>query len=414
MLPKPLELSAASAIMIGPGDAGNIIPALASTKDEFVPAETKIPRQFLTYKYPLRPTERQHRALEAMAEGQRILYNAALAERIECYRRTGKGRSYIDQCKALTECRRDIPEMAELPVNLQRWTLKRVDDAFTGFFGRVKRGEKAGFPRFRGYGRFDSLGFAEFSGIKFDGARVRFAGLPGGLVVSMSRPLPPGADIRSCVFRREGRGWSICFQIAVPIPDKREIVTAIGVDLGLKVFAYASDGVVIENPRIARQRERELRRRSRALARCKRGSNRRKKAKARLARTHRTIANCRRNFLHQQSSALVKRADLIVAEDLRVANMVKNTHLARSISDASWSMFLGMVSYKAAGAGCSFETINPKNTSQRCSGCGVIVPKKLAVRVHSCPGCGLVLDRDHNASLNILAAGIGRRQPKVA
>jgi putative transposase len=230
----------------------------------------------------------------------------------------------------------------------------------------------------------------------------------------MSRPLPPDADIRSCVFRREGRGWSICFQIAVTTPEKREIVTAVGIDLGLKVFSYASDGVVIENPRLGRQQERELRRRSRALARCKRGSSRRKKAKARLARTHRTIANCRKDFLHKQSAALVARADLICAEDLRVANMVKNPSLARSISDASWSTFLKMVEYKAANAGAHFVKINPKNTSQNCSGCGVIVPKKLAVRVHSCPACGLMLDRDENAARNILAAGIGRWVGKLA
>jgi putative transposase len=377
-------------------------------------ADPKMPRQFLTYKYPIRPTKRQHRALEAFAEGQRILYNAALAERIGCYQRTGKGRSYIDQCKALTECRRDLPDMAVLPVNLQRWTLKRVDDAFTGFFGRMKRGRKAGFPRFRGYGRFDSFGFAEFRGVRFDGARIRFDGLPGALVVSMSRPLPLGADIRSCVFRREGRGWSICFQVAAAIPERREIVTAIGIDLGLKVFSYASDGVVIDNPRIARCHEREIRRRSRALARCKRGSIRRKKVKARLARTHRTIANCRKDFLHKQSAALVARADLIAAEDLRVANMVRNPTLARSISDAGWSKFLGMVEYKAANAGAHFVKIDPKNTSQRCSGCGVIVPKSLRMRVHSCPSCGLVLDRDENASRNILAAGIGCGQLKVA
>jgi len=376
--------------------------------------DPKIARQFLTFKAPLRPTERQHRALETLAEGQRIFYNAALAERIDCYRRTGRGRSYMDQCKALTECRRDLPDMAGLPANLQRWTLKRVDGAFTGFFGRVKRGVKAGFPRFRGYGRFGSFGFAEFSGIRFDGARVRFAGLPGGLVVSMSRPLPPGADIRSCVFHREGRGWSICFQIGVAMPEQREIVTAIGIDLGIKAFAYASDGVIIENPHIGRRHERELRLRSRALARCKRGSNRRKKAKARLARTHRTIANCRRTWLHQQSAALVARADLIVAEDLRVANMVRNPTLARSISDASWSMFLGMVEYKAANAGAHFIKVNPKNTSQKCSGCGVIVPKDLRVRVHSCPECALVMDRDENAARNILAAGIGRRLDKLA
>src|SRR5580693_4670854 len=96
--------------------------------------------QFLTFKFKLFPTERQHRALEQITEAQRIFYNAALEERIGCYRRTGGGRSYHDQCKALTQCRHELPEMASLPPNLQRWTLCRVDDAFKGFFGRVKRG----------------------------------------------------------------------------------------------------------------------------------------------------------------------------------------------------------------------------------------------------------------------------------
>ena len=117
-----------------------------------------------------------------MRRAQRELYNAALEERIDCYRKTGKTRTYIDQCKELTQCRRELPSMGELPVNLQRWTLKRLDDAFQGFFRRLKaRSGKAGFPRFRGKGRWEAFGFAEFSGIRFDGKRLRFAGMPGGL-----------------------------------------------------------------------------------------------------------------------------------------------------------------------------------------------------------------------------------------
>ncbi len=134
----------------------------------------------LTYRYRLLPSKRQHAALTGLLDAQRALYNAALEERIDCYRKTGKGVSYIDQCKSLTLCRRALPEMGALPVNLQRWTLKRLDDAFQGFFRRVKaRNGKAGFPRFRGRGWWDSFGFGEFSGIRFDGARLRFAGMPG-------------------------------------------------------------------------------------------------------------------------------------------------------------------------------------------------------------------------------------------
>jgi putative transposase len=362
----------------------------------------------LTYRYRLLPLKSQHRALERLCAAQRELYNAALEERIDCYRKAGKTRTYIDQCKALTECRRELPEMGALPANLQRWTLKRMDDAFQGFFRRLKaRSGKAGFPRFRGKGRWEAFGFAEFSGIQLDGRRLRFTGMLGGLKLHLHRPLPDEADIRSCVFRCDGRGWHVCLQIAVAAAKRRSVASAVGVDLGLKVFAYCSDNVVIPNPRIAQRAEKELRRRQRALSRCKRGSNRRHKVRAQVAILHRKIADTRNSWLHQKPAELVKRADLIAVEDLKVSNMVRHPTLARSISDASWSRFISMLDYRAEKAGGHLIRVDPRNTSQKCSGCGELVPKSLAVRTHACPSCGLVVDRDHNASLNILRAGIG-------
>jgi putative transposase len=231
--------------------------------------------------------------------------------------------------------------------------------------------------------------------------------MPGGLKVHLHRELPERADTRSCVFRQDGSGWIVCLQIAVPIPEKRSVASAIGVDLGLRVFAYCSDNVVIPNPRIAQRAEKELRRRQRALSRCKRGSNRRHKVRAQVTRLHRKITDTRNTWLHQQSAALVKRADLIAVEDLKVSNMVRHPTLARSISDASWSRFVSMLDYKVEKTGGHLIRVDPRNTSQKCSGCGELVPKSLAVRTHACPSCGLVIDRDHNASLNILRAGIG-------
>jgi putative transposase len=362
----------------------------------------------LTHRYRLLPHKSQHRALERLLHGQRELYNAALEERIDCYRKTGTTRRYIDQCKALTEWRRDFPDWRELPANLQRWTLKRLDDAFQGFFCRLKeRKGKAGFPRFRGKGRWDAFGFAEFKGIRFDGKRLRFAGMPGGLKVHLHRELPEHADIRSCVFRQDGSGWFVCLQIAIPTPEKRAIKSVIGVDLGLEVFAHCSDNVEIPNPRIARRAEKELRRRQRALSRCQRGSHRRHKVRAQVAKVHRKITNTRNSWLHKESAKLVKRADLIIVEDLQVANMIRHPTLARSIADASWSRFVSMLSYKVEQTGGHLLRVDPRNTSQECSGCHELVPKSLAVRTHKCPSCGLVINRDYNASLNILRAGVG-------
>jgi putative transposase len=298
--------------------------------------------------------------------------------------------------------------MGKLPANLQRWTLKRLDDALQGFYRRLKaRKGKAGFPGFRSQGRWGAFGFAEFSGIRFDGKRLRFAGMPGGLKLHLHRPLADEADIRSCVFRRDGSGWHVGLQIAVAAVEKRAVASAVGVDLGLKVFAYCSDNVVIPNPRIARQAEKDLRCRQRALARCKLSSHRRRKARTRVAKLHRKVTDTRNSWLHQQSAALLKRADLIAVEDLKVANMVRHPTLARSIADASWSRFVSMLDYKAEKAGGHLIRVDPRNTSQKCSGCGELVSKSLAVRTHACPSCGLVIDRDHNASLNILRAGIG-------
>ena len=362
----------------------------------------------LTHRYRLLPHKSQHRAVERLLHAQRELYNAALEERIDCYRKTGKTRTYIDhQCKGLTEWRCEFPEWGELPANLQRWTLKRLDEAFQGFFRRLKaRRGNAGFPRFRGQGRWESFGFAEFSGIRFDGRRLRFRGMPGGLKVHLHRPLPHDADICSCVFRQDGSGWVVCLQIAVPTPEKRPVATVIGVDLGLEVFAHCSDNVEIPNPRIAKRAEAELRRRQRALSRCQRGSHRRHKVRAQVAKVHRKITNTRNSWLHKESAKLVKRADLIIVEDLKVANMIRHPTLARSIADASWSRFVSMLSYKVAKTGGDLLRVDPRYTSQECSGCHELVPKSLAVRTHKCPSCGLVINRDYNASLNILRAGM--------
>ena len=368
----------------------------------------------LTYKYRLLPSKRQHAALTAICESQRQLYNAALQERIDCYQKTGKGRGYFDQCRALTECRRDLPEMAALPVRLQQWTLKRLDTAYISFFHRFKaRNGKVGFPRFRGKGWWNSFGFS--GSVRLDGKRLHFKGMPGGLRVHLHRPLPNNADIRSSyVFCRDAKGWYVCLHIAIETPEKKVVKTAIGIDLGLKVFAYCSDGLTIPNPRIARRAERAMRQRQRALARCQRGSKQRHKVKSELTRLHARIVNTRTTWLHQQSALLTKQYDLIAVEDLDVQDMLKNSKFARSISDAGWSKFLSMVAYKAEKAGSYLIRVDPRNTSQKCSSCGELVPKSLAVRTHSCPSCGLVIDRDWNASRNILQAVVSLGTVNVA
>lgn len=317
----------------------------------------------VTYRYRLLPAKRQHRALEEILESQRQLYNAALEERIDAYRKAHVTRTYIDQAKALTEWRRGDPDAAAFPLRLQRATLKRLDEAYRGFFRRVKKGEKPGFPRFRGKGRFDSFGFSEFSGIKLKGDRLRFKGMPGSLRMHVHRELPASSPVRSCTFQRGVKGWSVSLAVETVPAAPRHTARAVGVDLGISTFAALSDGGFIPSLRTARKAERRLRVAQRALARKTRGSGGRREARNALARCHATVARQRTEHLHQASARLVRDYDAIAVEKLNVKGLARSA-LAKDVHDASWARFISMLRYKAEWAGARLIEVNPRNTSQ--------------------------------------------------
>ena len=373
-------------------------------------AEANIPTQILTFKYRLLPSRGQHDKLRAALDHTRQLYNAALAERIDCYRKTGKSRSWQDQCKGLTELRAD-PAWAVYPVTLQRWPLKQIDLAFAAFFRRVKaRDGKAGFPRFKGRDWFKAFGFSDRSGWAVRGARLRMKGI-GSIRLHLHRPLP-SAPI-ACKVKREGRNWYALLTVEVPCATEHR-GPKIGIDVGITTLAALSTGELIANARCMRRAERELRRRQRALARCKRGSNRRRKVKSRLTATNAKIARKRNTHLHQVTASLAARFSVIAVEKLNIRGLAAGM-LARDVHDVAWGRFNQFLCYKAARAGSKVIKVDPRNTSQVCSGCGVIVPKALGVRIHDCPHCGLVLDRDVNAARNVLRkAGNGLEGHNVA
>ncbi|MDE1907336.1 MAG: transposase [Rhodospirillales bacterium] len=355
--------------------------------------------QVLTYKYKLLPSKSQRAALKEVLEEQRVLYNAALQERIDCYQKTGKNLTFFDQTKSATVWRKESE--SELPVNLHRWTLKRLDTAFQSFFKRVKKRDgKAGFPRFRGR-NWKSFGFAEFVGIRLIGKRLKVKGFRSGIKIHMHRSMPKDADIISCSFTKVNNNWFVSLQIKTEVPDIHEPQNAAGIDLGLKQFATLHNGTTIAFPRYSRKAEKELRKKQRALSRCKEGSRRRQKVKRGVAAIHAKIANSRSTHLHQIAASLVKTYDGFALENLNVKGLMKS-NLSRSIGDAGWSMFKNILRYKAARAGLQYKEVDPRNTSQLCSGCGVIVKKTLQDRIHKCDDCGLILDRDVNAGRNIL------------
>ena len=362
---------------------------------------------FLTYKYVLLPTKRQRQELDAICEEQRQLYNGALWARNWAYEKTKRVLTLFDQCKELAKWRQSDQEASRLSSNLQRWTLRRLDNAFKAFLKRAKnKSDRWGKPRYRSSERWHSFGFAEFAGIALKNNRIKFKGLSSSIRVHFHRPFPKNSEIKSCIFTKIANHWYIAFQVKVDSPEKLSAIeSAIGIDVGLNNFIFGSDGRCVPNPRFARKAERKIAECNRKLARCKRGSNRRKKVKLQLTKAHLAVKNARRTFLHQWSRALVDKYDLICHEDLKIVNMAKS-NMAKSIYDAGWATFFRYIAYKAEGAGKYVRVVDSRFTSQECPGCGMIRRKSLADRIHNCESCGLEMDRDHAAAKVILSRGV--------
>ena len=372
------------------------------------------------YKFRLYPTRKQAQALQWTLDRARELYNAALQERRDAYRMTGKSIRYYDQANQLPEMKEVREEYNAIHSQVLQDVLRRVQKAFDHFFRRCKNGENPGYPRFQGRNRYDSFTYPQAGFSLTHDNRVALSKI-GSVKVKLHRQVK--GTIKTCTIKREGNAWYVIFAGEVkdePLPENTQ---AVGIDLGLLHFATLSDGSTRENPRYFRKAEKKLARLQQSLARKKRGSHRRKKTVKQVAKAHRKVRNQRRDFLHKQSRKLVNAYGTIVFEELRPSNMSKcpkpkqdenGTYLPngaavkgglnKSILDAGWGQFQQCCIYKAERAGRKVLLVNPKYTSQVCSGCGQIRKKELAERWHSCE-CGTELDRDHNAALNILALG---------
>jgi putative transposase len=360
----------------------------------------------LTFEHKLYPNVTQAKTLEGWLHICCRVYNRALAQRIKAYKRRGESVTYNQQTVLLAKQRAHIEKLRLVPSCFARDALRRVDRGFKAFFRRMKAGQKPGFPRFRSWHRYTSLEYAAIGKYSGDGT-IRVPGL--GHVRSRGRAILEGKQKILRVVQRS-TGWyaQIVVDDRLEVP-KREPQSAIGIDVGLESFATLSNGATIQNPRIERKSHRKLRFAQRRLARCKKGSQNRRKAVWRIRRLHERIAAQRRDFCHQESTALVQRFDLIAFEKLNIKGMVRNRSLARAISDAAWGMFVGFVTYKAEYAGRHAVGVHAPGTSQECPNCGRIRSKELSEREHACE-CGLRCHRDHAAAQVILARALGGNQ----
>jgi putative transposase len=361
-----------------------------------------------TFKYKLQPTPAQATQLDAALRVCRELYNAALQERRDAWKMRHVSVGYYEQKAQLPDIRRFREDCAAIHSQVLQDVVLRIDRAFKAFFRRVKAGEKPGYPRFKGRNHYHSFTYPQWgNGASLVGNTLVLSKI-GPLAVRWSRPLE--GTPKTVTISREPDGWYVCFSCAdVPTQPLPLTGQETGIDVGLESFLTLANGEQVANPRHYRKAEKALKRAQRRVSRRKQGSTRRRKAIRWVQRAHQKVARQRRDFHYKTALALVRQYDTIYFEDLQGANLVQNHHLAKSISDAGWSQFCTILTFKAENAGKRAVAVSPAYTSQVCSGCGVLVQKGLSVRWHTCPDCGTSLHRDHNAALNILRVGQTRQ-----
>lgn len=358
------------------------------------------------FKYRIFPTARQTKILESTLDDCRWLYNKLLEQRKTLWETEHKSLTYFSQGKFIKQFREEHKTVDVYSTVLGNVAI-RIDLAFKSFFRRVRNKEKPGYPRFRGKNRYDSFTYHQ-SGFKIiDGCKVKLSYI-GDIKLHYSRPIQ--GIIKNCTIKKTPTGkWWVVFSCEVE-PTRRLSKTGqvAGIDVGIKTFAHLSDNLTIDNPKFFKEFENKLAKAQRKLSKESKGIERKAKLRKSVAKVHEDITNKRSDFAHQISRQVVDTYDIICIEDLQVQKLTKDNHkqLRKSIQDAAWYQFDQFLSYKAEWAGKKLIKVNPAYTSQDCSGCGYRTTKKLCDRVHKCPACGLELDRDHNAALNILALGL--------
>jgi putative transposase len=353
-------------------------------------------------KYRIRPSRTQDVALTGMLGAFCDLYNACLQQRIEAYQRRGISLRYGNQAAELKAVREADERLGGFSFSAEQQVLRRLDKAFSAFFGRIRRGGKAGFPRFRAKSMFDSADFRVGDGLTIrKSKRIGIVGIPGEIKVRWHRELPEGAKVGAAVVSRSCGKWYVCFQIELPDAEAIEREFApIGIDLGLTSLVALSNGETVATPQHTRLAAKRQRRLQRALSRCRRGSKRRLKAKIRLARHSAKTANQRRDGSHKLSREIVDSFSHIAMEDLNIKGLAAGM-LAKSVHNAAWNQLVQHIGYKAECAGSTLKLVDPRGTSQTCPECRTIKRKTLAERMHRCE-CGCVLDRDVAAARVVL------------
>lgn len=362
----------------------------------------------LNQKYAIFPTEEQKETLDRWLQYCRQTYNSALLDKEQKYKQNKENYTRYDMQAQLKRDKEKHTFLKDMPSQPLQEVFVRLQKAFDNFFRKDSK-----YPKLKKYKDYTSLTFPQF-GFNKKGNRMAMSFSSNGKLyntklgeveILLHRPLE--GTIKQLILKRQGNRWYAIFCVERQAsPSKMDVNHAIGIDVGLGKYAVLSNGMEYENPRFLRKKEKQLRKAQRKLCKKKKGSANYSKQVQRLRQYHEKVANQRKDFLHKLSYNLTKNYSVIVVENLNIRNMVRNRKLSKSISDAGWGMFRHMLAYKCEKHSGVLIRVEPKFTSQDCSYCGNRVKKSLSIRTHICTKCGTVLDRDYNASLNILQKGL--------
>ncbi len=356
-----------------------------------------------SFRFRLRPTKKQAKALQAQLDECRWLYNELLEQRKLAYEELDISLSKYQQSMLLPLLKEERTALAQMHSQVLQNVVDRLDKAFQAFFRRCREGEKPGFPRFRGMHRYNSFCYPQ-SGFSLVGQELKLSKL-GSIRVKMHRPIE--GKVKTCTLRRNASGdWDVSLSCEVHVEPSAPKHEAIGIDVGLEHFATLSNGQEISNPRFFKNGEKLLVKAQRKLAKLEKGTKERRKQGKIVAKVHERISNQRKDFCHKESKKIVDQYQYICVEDLDIKKMMERSHFAKSITDASWNQFRQFLTYKAAEAGRKLGLVNPAYTTQDCYQCGHREEKKISERMHCCAQCGYKTTRDFNAAQNILALGL--------
>jgi putative transposase len=359
-----------------------------------------------SFQYRIYPTKRQIKALNESIRACRFVWNNFLNERKNLYENEKKSITRFDQIKRLPELKNEFPFLKTAYSQSLQQVGTQIDLAFRAFFKRIKKGENPGYPRFKGFNRINSLHFPQYGkcGCQIKNGKLSVSKI-GDIKIVYHRELR-GTPKTATIKRNSNGKWFVSISSEIennPLPANELVI---GIDVGVKTFATFSDGTQIENPRFLKVEESKLKKFQSKADQLVKGSKERYKARKIVNRIYERLTWKRGNFSHQESRKVINKYQIIFLEKLEIKNMLKSEipGLNKSILDVAWNQFSKLIKYKAVEAGRTVNFVNPRNTSKTCSQCGKIVDKPLNERVHRC-SCGINIDRDLNAAINILRLG---------